>query len=285
MSCATLARWISVSALLIFLCIQTGHASGWIRISPIEGSVGDSVRISGGGFGPDSNVGIFFEEKIVAIAKTDLNGVFSVRLDVPEISCGIKTVKVVDEVRRNAYTTFNLTPKITRLSSREAPAGSSITVTGKGFSANSDVEVILANFFDVSGIVLKEVLAKKIARTNEKGTFETNFEIPYIASGYYIIYANDPVCGLESNYIYFNVLEAKSKSTPTPAATSTPNVTSSQEKEVANMTKPTESPPKKTVETSTKVQRSTPGFEFLLAVGGIALAYLILIDRDRKWKS
>ncbi len=276
MICNATTRWMLFLAVML-LITQTCSASAWVKINPLEGSVGASLRVTGGGFTPNSNLGIFFGEKIVTIAKTDLNGGFSARFDVPEISCGLQKVMVVDEVKNNAYTSFNVTPKITKLSSKEGRPGSTITITGKGFSADSNVEIVLSNLFDVSGMTFKEVLAKKIVKTNEKGTFETNFEIPDVPPGYYLIYAKDPVCGLETEYTKFEILEPKITPTPafTPTSTPTPKETVIREEEV----KPSENlgvaqqTPTKTP--MLKVQKSTPGFEIVIAIGGITIAFLI----------
>lgn len=279
MICNISAKWILFLSILL-LSVQTSGASAWVKINPWEGNVGTSFRITGGGFTPDSNIGIFFGDKVIAIAKTDLKGSFSLNVEVPEISCGFHKVMAVDEVKNNAYMIFNVTPKITKFSSKEGRAGSTVTITGKGFSADSEVELILANFFDVSGLTFKEVLASKIAKTNEKGTFEVKFEIPDVAPGYYLIYAYDPKCGVETEYTKFEVLEPKL----TPTATPTPKITVVQNEmassgEVAEFVPTTASKTPTIIKTPT-LKKQTPGFELVIAFGGIAIALLV----SRKFK-
>lgn len=279
MICNISTKWILFLAILL-LSAQTSGASAWVKINPWEGNVGNSFKVTGGGFIPNSNIGIFFEDKVVALSKTDLKGSFSLNVEVPEISCGLHKVMAVDEVKNNAYMIFNVTPKITKFSSKEGRAGSTVTITGKGFSADSEVEVILANFFDVSGVTFKEVLANKIAKTNEKGTFEVKFEIPDVSPGYYLIYAYDPNCGVETEYTKFEVLEPK----PTPTATPTPKITIVQN-EMAKSDEireyvPQTTPKTPTIIKTTVAKKQTPGFELVIAIGGIAIALLV----SRKFK-
>lgn len=271
MTCGILAKRVLVIATLI-LCVQISNA-GWVRISPLEGNVGDSIKVTGGYFTPDSNIGIYFDDKIIGITKSDLKGSFSVRVEVPEAPCGDHKVMVVDEVKNNAYTEFNLTPKLTKFSSKEGEPGTLITIAGKGFSANSEVELMLVNLFEIPGMVYKEILVKKTAKTNEKGTFEVKFEVPKISPGYYFIYAKDPICGVETDYTKFEVLEPKATPTPTPPPTTpferelTPTPTPSIVKEVVKQIITSEKTPVS--------KRSIPGFELALALAGVATALLI----------
>lgn len=280
MTCTVCAKWIPL-LLILFLSVQVSGASGWIKLNPTEGSVGTSCRVTGGGFTPDANLGIFFGDKIVAIAKTNLRGDFSVNLEIPEAPCGHHKIMAVDEVKRNAYAVFNVTPKITKLSTKSAQAGSSITITGKGFSANSEVELRLANLFDVTEITLEEILAKKIVKTNEKGTFEDKFEIPVVSSGYYLIYAYDPKCGVETDYSKIEILEPKKTPVPTTTPIVTPvhkEISNSEEKSTITpqTTPPPQTPPKTPI---SKPSRSIPGFEVLICLGGMAIALLVLRGR------
>ncbi|MCX8172354.1 MAG: hypothetical protein N3D09_01915 [Archaeoglobaceae archaeon] len=258
--------------LLIFLTIailiQTSSATGWIKVNPFEGTVGSEFLIMGGDFTPNSLVGIFFGERTIDIIKTDINGSFLKKLKVPEIHCGKHGLLVIDETKKNAKILFNVTPAITKLSKVRGAPNTSITITGKGFSANSDVEVRFVNLFEYQGISKEEIIREKIVKTNEKGTFEIKFEIPTVAPGYYLIYAHDPECGLKTEYRKFEVLEPKTTPTPKPQQT--------------QKTKPAESDtqkgekvePQKTPK-ALKASKSTPGFELLIALGGIAIAFLV----------
>ncbi|MEM4944759.1 MAG: hypothetical protein QXU31_00420 [Archaeoglobaceae archaeon] len=279
MPCNMYAKLILL-LLTLFLSVEISGASGWLKISPIDGNVGTSCKVTGGGFTPDSNIGIFFGDKIVAIAKSNLRGEISVNVEIPEVPCGLHKIMVVDEVKRNAYTFFNVTPKITKVSSKQANAGSTITITGKGFSENSEVELRLSNLFDVKGIILEEVLAKKIVRTNEKGTFEEKFEIPVVSPGYYLLYAYDPKCGVETDYTKFEILEPKK----TPVPTTTPIITPVQ-KEISNSEEKSMTTPQ-TISSTTPIKtpiskssKSIPGFEVLIGLGSIIITFLVLRTR------
>ncbi|MEM0215674.1 MAG: hypothetical protein QW384_06800, partial [Archaeoglobaceae archaeon] len=107
---------------------------------------------------------------------------------------------------------------------------------------------------------------------------EIKFEIPEVHPGYYLIYAYDPDCGIETGYTNFEVLEPKSTPTPTPTP-KTPKTTPVQN-ELAQPSEAGETAPQTTPKTpTTKTTKSTPGFEALIAIGGIATAILVSIRR------
>ncbi|MCS7144531.1 MAG: IPT/TIG domain-containing protein [Archaeoglobaceae archaeon] len=267
-----------VVLLVLISAIQVSSSAGWIIINPSEGEVGTEFWVRGGSFVPNSKVAIIFENINIGITTADLRGNILLKLEVPEISCGYHRVMAVDEVKNNAYTFFNVTPKITRLSSTEGRPGSVITITGKGFSANSEVKVRFVNLFEITGFLQEEIIKEETVRTNEKGTFEIKFKIPDVIWGYYLIYAYDSKCGVGTKYTKFEVLEAKTTPTPKPTVVKTPTTGKNELAEESESGLVT--PPKTPKSTPAKTQKSTPGFELLLALAGISTALLVL----RKFK-
>jgi len=237
-----------------------------IEISPVNGSVGTSVSIKGKSFSMDSEVRIYWEgiDKIMKSSKTDSKGSFSASITVPQVPCGYYKIKAVDEVGFNAYSIFRVTPKITKISATKGPPGGVITISGNGFSANSDVDIVFLDPFNETWII-----SEKRVKSNETGVIQVSFEIPQTSAGEYRIFALDSKTGLKTEYFRFIVTAPEN--TPTPTAT-----TPKEQNKTNQTTKPATTTPKVTPKTpATFSPRSTPGFELLLSVGGIVLAHLI----------
>lgn len=255
---------VAVSLMLLALAIPSNAQipSPSIRIDPVEGPVGTSVSVRGAYFLLNSEVKVFFEDKVRGSGKTDSKGNFSISITVPEVPCGYYKIMAMDEVRNNAYTTFRVTPKLTKLSTSVGVPGSTVNITGNGFSANWQVEVRFIDLFNET-----QNLVVKRTQANENGVIQVELEIPNVPPGEYKIYAVDSKTGLKTEYSKFTV--ELPKTTPTP--TTTP-----LEKTQTNQTvkTPTPTTPQKTTPPPSTPKR-TPGFEALIAFGSIATAVLI----------
>lgn len=246
----------------IALPVSAQLPSPSILINPVSGPVGTSISVKGTNFLLNSEVRVFWENTLAGSGKTDSKGSFSVSIKVPEVPCGYYKITAVDEVKNNAYTTFRVTPKITKISSSQGAPGSFVNITGNGFSANSQVEVRFVDLFNET-----QNLAVKKVEADEKGLIQVELQIPNVSPGEYKIYALDAKTGLKTDYSKFTVVLPKT--TPTP--TTTPTVDKNQTNQTST-TPPTT--PKKTPTAYTP--RATPGFEALIAIGGVATALLIL---------
>ncbi|NHW22962.1 MAG: hypothetical protein HA489_01715 [Archaeoglobales archaeon] len=262
-------KLLLVASIAVFV-IQSVSAvipSPSIEIDPVNGNVGSSVSIKGKDFSIESEVRIFWEgkDKIMASTKTDSKGSFSASITVPQVPCGYYRIKAIDEVGFNAYSTFRVTPKITKISATKGSPGTVITISGNGFSADSDVEIRFLDPFNETWII-----SQKLIRSNDTGVIQANFEIPQTSEGEYRIYAVDSKTGLKTEYFKFTVTAPKT--TPVPTTT-----TSNEQSNKTNQTtKPTTTASRVTPKTPvTFSPKSTPGFEFLLGVGGIAAAFLM----------
>ncbi len=267
MNSVRVLKFLLVAGIAVFFIqpISAVISSPSIEINPVNGSVGSSVSIKGKGFSIESEVRIYWENKLMATSKTDSKGSFSASLTVPQVPCGYYKISAVDEVKYNAYSTFRVTPKITKISKTSGPPGTVVSISGNGFSANSDVDIMFVDPFNETWI-----LSQKRVRSNDTGVIQTNFEIPQTSGGEYRIFALDSKTGLKTEYSKFTVTVPKTTPVPT---TTTPN---EQNNKTNQTTKPTTTTPKVTPKTPvTPSPKSTPGFEFLLAVGGIAAASLV----------
>ncbi|MEM1578095.1 MAG: hypothetical protein QXN34_02025 [Archaeoglobaceae archaeon] len=238
-----------------------------ISIDPVSGSVGTSIRVSGAGFAFNSEVKVYWEEKIVATAKTNEEGSFSTSFTAPEAPCGYYKITAIDEKKYNAYTSFRIMPKITKLSVTKAPPGSSVNISGNGFTKESEVVVYFIDPFNESIVIAQE---KVLANSN--GVIQLQFGVPDVLPGDYRIYAIDSRTGLKTEFQKFRVEELKT--TPTP--------TSSKEesKEETKDKKPTPTSPVKTITPAPYAPKSTPGFEVISAILGIAM--LLLLGRRHR---
>ncbi len=260
----------SLSCLLLLLALSLVSAqipSPSILINPVEGPVGSSVSVRGTNFLMNSEVRVFWEDKHMGSGKTDSKGSFSVSIKVPEVPCGYYKIMAIDEVKNNAYTTFRVIPKSLKLSATQSIPGSSISISGSGFSANSEVEVRLVDpFSEMRNLAVKRVLA------NESGVINVHFEIPDVPPGEYKIYALDAKTGLKTDQYKFTVQIPK---TTPPPATTTPeqNQQNQTDKEKPKTTPTTPNTP------VTYTPRKTPGFEIAIAIVAIAAALSILRRR------
>ena len=272
MNCVKILKLLLVAGIAVFV-IQSISAvipSPSIQINPVSGSVGTSVGVRGTGFSINSEVRIYWEDKLVSTSKTDSDGRFSASVGVPEVPCGYYRITAVDEVKYNAYSTFRVTPKITKISTTQGSPGTVVSISGNGFSANSDVDIRFVDPFNWTWII-----SQKRVRSNDAGVIQANFEIPQTSEGEYRIYALDSKTGLETEYFKFTVTVPKT--TPAPTKTVSNEQSNKTNQSAGSATTTPKVTPKTPVTFSPK---STPGFEFLLAVGGIAAAFLI--SRRRK---
>jgi len=260
-------KWLVVSSITIAIAIYSVSAvipSPHIEIKPTNGTVGSSVSIKGEGFSINSEVRIYWEDKLRTTAKTSSEGEFSASVKVPEVPCGYYKITAIDEVKYNAYATFRVTPQITKISTTKGSPGTVISITGNGFSANSDVEIRFIDPFNETWI-----LSQKRVQSNETGVIQISFEIPQVLEGDYRIFAIDSKCGLKTDYSKFTVVAPKS--TPTPTTT----LPEGQNNKTNQTVKPTTTPKTTPKTPVTYSPKTTPGFELAIALAGIAVALIV----------
>lgn len=249
--------------LIVLLTLQTVEALT-VRSSGDSITVGSSLRVFGSGFSPDSSVWIYINEKVVEIVKASKTGNLSATVRVPDVPCGYNAVWAVDDVGNKDGASFYVTPRI-EVTPKRVQAGSNVTITGRGFSSNA---VVLLELLEKPRSYGLEGILRKSVKTDEKGYFEVNLEIPATLSGYYLIDVSDLRCRetVSTKLEVYQPIPKTPKPTPTPKLT--PEPSQLEKEETIGIT------PQLTPKIAPKT-KSTPGFELLVALGSIVLVLLI----------
>src|SRR3989441_6074240 len=118
-----------------------------ISLDPTSGPVGTTVTATGSLFLPGSVVTISYDGTTVATTPgsitTDLSGGFSATFTVPASTAGSHTVNAKDAASNSASAQFTVTTPSVSLNPTSGPTGTSVTVTGSNFVANSGITVKL----------------------------------------------------------------------------------------------------------------------------------------------
>jgi hypothetical protein len=123
-----------------FTDFQVDEAEPFLEINIDSGNVGDAFNLGGSDFGAEKTITVYWDEtKIGPVFNASSNGDFSDReFIVPETPYGIHTVKVINSAGAFYTLSYFVDPKI-NLSSTSVTGGNSITVSGTGFEASSQV--------------------------------------------------------------------------------------------------------------------------------------------------
>ena len=151
-----------------------------ISLSKTSGPVGTSVIVTGTSFAPNSSTSIKYNGVTKATVTSSSIGGFSSTITIPTSAPGANTVSATDASSNNVSATFTVTPSIA-LSLSTGPIGSSITITGNGFAANSLITI------KYNGVDQTTVLS------NDEGGFSLTIVIPISTNG------SHPVLAIDSN--------------------------------------------------------------------------------------
>jgi len=154
-----------------------------ISIDESSGSPGDTVTMTGSGFEVDErDITILFAgEAVFTEIRADDTGYWQEDFDVPEMPTGEYSVTAEGEETEQEdlnELSFEIEPGIV-LSPDQGHVDTDLTVAGRGFAANEDVEII----YDGSQI--------KMSRTNNKGSFDVSFLVPESRHGARQVKAED----------------------------------------------------------------------------------------------
>jgi hypothetical protein len=152
-----------------------------ISISKSSGVVGDEIHVSGDGFAPSSVITILFDTTGITTVNSDIYGAFSdTDLTIPEARAGWHTISARDYLGSSPGVVFIVAPKIT-LSTSTTSVGSTITCSGNGFAASSNIS------FSLDSTVINIG-----ATTGINGGFSnTALTIPPISGGVHTFKAQD----------------------------------------------------------------------------------------------
>jgi hypothetical protein len=156
-----------------------------ISLDKSTGSPGENITVTGSGFSAnDRYIRILFAGKEVNAeirVDADDEGYWQKGFEVPDMPTGTYNVTVYGESTPKAAITalsFKIEPGIV-LSPSAGHVDTNLTVTGGGFAANKDVNIM----YDGS--------QKATAPTDDKGSFEAIFPVPESHSGNHTVTAED----------------------------------------------------------------------------------------------
>lgn len=172
-----------------------------ISLSASTGKVGDTITVTGGGFTAGGSVQLYFDtvhednliKTVTANASSSTTpGAISTTIDIPAGARGTHNIiaRDVSSTTNTPPKVFTITPKIT-ITPTSGAVGSSVTVTGSGFSANTSVS------FEWDGSAMAGVTS---VTTNDKGGFIKTFNVPVTSSGEHTITARDATGPAEAVY-------------------------------------------------------------------------------------
>jgi hypothetical protein len=178
-------------------------------VSPTEAPPGDTITISGTGFGSRKDVDITLcNVDFPEVAVTDSYGIFSISLEVPDVIDGIYYIDAEDESGNEATAIQFTVEKGIALSASPATSsaqpgyvGMNITVSGTAFKPNSQITITYAS--------TPQTVATTTSDTS--GDFTATFAIPKSPAGSHIITASDGTDSLEVTFY----MESQAPDTPT----------------------------------------------------------------------
>jgi hypothetical protein len=141
-----------------------------LSIDKSSGIVGENITMTGSKFTAyEKNIQILFDGQVVVPdINADAQGYWEASFEVPEMPTGTYNVTAEGEWTKKEDIiglSFEIEPGIV-LSLNEGHVGIDLTVTGRGFAANEDVDIM----YDGSQVA--------IAETNDKGSFDASFVVP-----------------------------------------------------------------------------------------------------------
>ena len=153
-----------------------------VSLDKISGPPGSALKVRGSGFKPRETVRVAAGNNLVtASVRADTRGVWSADLEVPSSPGGPLIISATGTGGQRTETQFTVSARVS-LSLQSAPPGSSITMTGVGFPANSD---------DLAIRFGESVVASTSA--DGQGTFTRAFTVPQAASDGYSVSVSGPV--------------------------------------------------------------------------------------------
>jgi len=151
-----------------------------ILVSPSQGPVGATVTVSGTGFSVTSLVALEFDGVATSTCSsgslvTTASGAFGCTFLVPGGTSG-SSVVATDVGGQMATGSFTVTVPAITATPNQGPVGSSVTVSGTGFSVTSTVGLL----FD--GVVISGCVSGSLG-TDSGGAFSCSFAVPSGTSG------------------------------------------------------------------------------------------------------
>jgi hypothetical protein len=157
-----------------------------IAVEPDRAAPGDSVTVSGTGFGDSVDFTVNFDGDEVITSETGGDGSFEFSFKVPTRSSGSYAIEAEDDDGNEARADFTIEAGI-QLSQTTGNVGDTFTISGSGFTPNASVTITLAG-------------AQTTASTDGRGRFSANITVPGGQSGPQVITASDGVNTMTSTF-------------------------------------------------------------------------------------
>jgi hypothetical protein len=164
-------------------------------IDPPTGPVDTPITVNGENFALLNPLKIYYDNVLMTSSSltTDSSGGFSVQFHIPASSFGNHLITATDANGNTVNANFAVTSSIT-LDKSSASIGSTVTVSGKGFSASTSqlpktVTITLARLGVVTSIDV-------ITPTDGSGSFTAFFNVPEVIVGSYTVTATDSLNSL-----------------------------------------------------------------------------------------
>jgi hypothetical protein len=159
----------------------TFRVTAEISLDKSSGSVGDTITMTGSRFGTnEKDIRILFDgEAVVTGIKASSKGEWQASFQVPDVAAREYSITAEGQVTKTediVPINFEIEPEIF-LSPTEGHVGMDLTVTGNGFVASTDVDIM----YDGSVIATTE--------TDENGDFRTSFVVPESQHGEHVVAA------------------------------------------------------------------------------------------------
>lgn len=149
-----------------------------IALNLTSAGPGELLTIRGSGFGYKSEVDIYFGIYQVAKVRTDENGNFEVKFNIPEVKPNPYDVKAQDEDGNIDKVKFIATAGA-NLSQSTGSVGTKLTVRGSGFKIGETVNIDYDDNFRIA------------VTTDNDGAFTTSFAVPASSGGEHVITVSD----------------------------------------------------------------------------------------------
>jgi len=149
-------------------------------ISSSSGAIGDSVTVTGTGFGNKSDVTVRLDNIEVAADTTDKYGSFEVSFDVPLVESDTYDIKVKDDDGNQGRVEFDVAAGAS-LSQTTGNVGAPLVVSGVGFKVGGIVTVTY------------DTLEVATAVAGDNGAFSVIFNVPSSVAGNHTITISDGI--------------------------------------------------------------------------------------------
>ena len=161
-----------------------------ITITPITGTVGTQITVTGSGFAPSAPVSIYWDtgaSPVTSVTSSSTGTISGLTFNAPPSAKGIHTIKAQDTSSNSATASFTTTPKIV-LTPVTGGFGDSITISYTGFTASSAI-TSTSLISGTTAYVL--VTAPTSVTTDANGNGSATFSVINIANGTWSVQATD----------------------------------------------------------------------------------------------